>query len=87
MAGPSIIEVGISAWVKVADAVQQGHIWIMDAEPEAFFQTWVDAGDPAPTDMSTARKIDGNHLPISSSRDIDVYMICQGVSGKIRVDV
>ena len=86
MAGPAIVTVN-TTWTKVADSVQIGHIWIKDSGPKAYFHTWVEAGDPGPDDMEFAIKMDSDHIPIASDRDIDVYMICQGSAGVVRVDI
>lgn len=93
MAGPSVVTVGTSTapWTIVATAVEEGHIWILDNGPSAYYQTWVDTGDAAPTGAGPLEervRIIGNHMPIASQpgRLIDVYLYCVGEEGKVRVD-
>jgi len=86
MATPVFVDITPKeTWVKVADNVKSGQVWIIKGNVE-YLQTYRDAGDPAPTLRS-----DGVDLEevawISATAGIDVYVMAIGDVGRVRVDL
>lgn len=85
MANPSILVCNEDQIVLVASGVKNGTIHILD-ESAFYSHTYRDAGQAVPTDKTEFREF-SNILLISSTIDIDVYILARGGSGRVRVDI
>lgn len=86
MANPAIVPCSAGVWTIVALGVTTGVVHIKDKNPNAYYQTYRDTTDPAPTDLTDAVPFD-TPLQISAATAIDVYVWCQGEAGSVRVDL
>ena len=90
MADPALIDITPKdTWIKVATAVATGQIYRKSGGN--FIQTIRDTGNPAPpnsplTDQAPILEKSDTAI-ISSSNAIDVYIMCIGEVGKIRIDL
>ena len=86
MTNPVFKAIPADAWEKIATNVQTGSIHILNPTDEGWFQTFVDTGDPAPTDAPEV-KLKFQSDDIDSSVGIDVYVYHVGAVGRLRVDL
>jgi hypothetical protein len=73
-------------WVKVATAVRVGKIKKGD-KSKSYVHTYVDTGAAAPTGLTTAAQWPLNCAQIQSSYLVDVYVMCIGDTGSVRVEL
>ena len=86
MADPVAVTCTKDTWVKVASSVTNGQIHKLDYK--AFYlRQYVDAGNPAPTNLTLAVRFDDDSLGISGASAMDVYIYCKRADGKVRVDL
>lgn len=88
MANPQFISLPAGLWLPVAINVTAGQIHKVLSGP-TYLQTYRMTGQAAPTLKSDGVIWDAlqNHLEISASAEIDVYIWCDGAAGRVRVDL
>lgn len=87
MADPVIVDCPEADWTLVASNVKNGNVWKKDKSPNKYLQTYVETGNPAPTEQEIGQEISGDGLPIAASMEVDVYIMPLGADGSVRVDL
>jgi len=88
MANPVLTALVADTWTKVATNVTSGFVAIANTNPKFYIHTYVDTGDPAPTDNDEAIQFDPSGIEeISASAGIDVYIKAVGAAGSVIVGV
>jgi hypothetical protein len=87
MAAPQIVTCPVDTWVLVAANVTTCQVWENDTSP-LYKYTYVDAGDPAPTDDSKAQTLDKSldGFEFIHSVPSDVYVKATRDAGSVRVE-
>ena len=88
MANPLLITITpANAWQKVATNATKGQIIIKDRSgPNAYYYTYVETGDAAPTGIPIGNIFD-DVLEIDNSIGIDVYVYAVGAVGKVEAQL
>lgn len=90
MANPAFVACTKDVFIKVATNVTTGQLHRKSSSPSGYLQTYKLTGEAAPADnadLGVRMFLDAEAEPISSSAAIDVYVMCQGADGRLRVDV
>ena len=86
MANPIIVNVPADTWTKIATSKTRGLVHILNPTDKNWYQTFVDTGDPAPTDEPEV-KLNFQTDKIKNSVLIDVYAFHKNTAGRVRVDL
>jgi len=92
MATPAIKVCTKNTWVIVATAVAAGQVHIMTTagsggEHLVYLHTYRDTGGVAPTLQSEGIPLVGLSHQIEATANVDVYIMCTGAAGSVRVDL
>ena len=85
MANPELVVCAVGQWTVVASSVTAGRIWIIDTRAE-YYQSYRDAGDAPPTDLSDAVRLPIPGAPFEVADPADIYIFCKQVDGTVRFD-
>lgn len=88
MADPVIVEMATAGqWYKVATNSTAGFIHKKEQVAGVWQQTYVDTGEAAPTDNTTAVLFETLTLEIKNAVGIDVYIKCSIAEASVRADL
>lgn len=89
MVGPNFVNCPKNVWTLVAAGVTTGTLHKWDKSPYGYLQTYVDAGDSAPTLKAdgVAAFVESNIEIIAHTSLIDVYLYSLLDDGRVRVDI
>ena len=90
MANPAFINLTKDIFTLVATAVTTGQVHRINTQPRAYLSTYKLTGEAAPANDATLGVpafVPSDIEEISSSEQIDVYLMPVGVAGRVRVDV
>lgn len=89
MGNPVLIEVPIDNWVKVAESITAGRIWISKMETR-YYHTYRLTGQAAPVSLEEGIPILNPFEDFDFSKKVDIYLFCKGrgasIKGKVRFD-
>jgi len=90
MANPLLVEIPADTWTPVLTEAFSGTVKIIKEDPDAYYETYRVAGDPAPTQAPGDADFDGypfkEFLCVSDGSGVDVYVYAVKKVGKVRVD-
>lgn len=87
MTTPALVSITpADAWQKVATAITSGRFIIKQTGPKAYYYTYVDTGDAAPTTIPIG-KIINREIEFSNSTAADFYIYCVGAVGVIETQL
>ena len=75
-----------NAWQLVATNITSGNFIIKSSGPSAYYYTYVDTGDAAPTTTPIGNRID-REISFSNSVASDFYIYCAGAVGVIETQI
>jgi len=89
MANPTTVSCTQNTWVKVATNVKTGMIHKRTKKRSTYLQTYRLTGEAAPTNRNEGIEAFSKcgSISIGSDVEIDVYIMCLGTTGSVRVDV
>lgn len=85
MANPVFKDCPKNVWTKVATAVTQGVVHIVDGQA-SYLQTYRETGGAVPTARTEGVSIVPPGERIGAPVAVDVYVYCTGHAGRVRVD-
>ena len=87
MTTPALVNITpANAWQLVATNITSGNFIIKNSGPAAYYYTYVDTGDPAPTTTPIGNRID-QEISFSNSVASDFYIYCAGAVGLIETQI
>ena len=87
MTTPALVPITpANAWQKVATAITGGRFIKKDSGPDAYYYTYVDTGDAAPSGLSVGISFD-DEVSLSNSVAVDFYIYCVGAVGVIETQL
>jgi len=87
MTTPALVDITpANAWQKVATGITSGRFIVKATGPAAYYYTYVDTGDPAPTTTPIGNRID-QEISFSNSVASDFYIYCAGAVGLIETQI
>lgn len=87
MTTPALVSITpADAWQKVATNITSGRFIKKATGPDAYFYTYVDTGDPAPTTTPIGNRFDDS-VSFSNSVASDFYIYCKGAVGVIETQL
>ena len=87
MTTPALVSITpADAWQKVATGITSGRFIIKATGPKAYYYTYVDTTDPAPTTIPIGNIID-REIGFSNSDSMDFYIYCVGAVGVIETQL
>ena len=87
MTTPALVPITpADAWQKVATNITNGRFIIKKSGPKAYYYTYVDTGDAAPTTIPIG-KIINREVEHTSSGGVDFYIYCVGAVGQIETQL
>lgn len=89
MANPYMVDIPEGVWTKINTAGPTRAMTVHKQRKAlvAYFHNYRDSGDPAPV-IGDADEIlwDYHELEFTSTVDSDVYLLCRGDDGRVRVE-
>lgn len=87
MTTPALVNITpAGAWQKVATNITHANFIIKHTGPLAYFWTYVDTGDAAPSGL-TLGNIFFDSIELNNSVGIDFYIYCKGAVGIIETQL
>ena len=87
MTTPALVDITPKdAWQKVATNIKTGVFKIKDSGPDAYYHTYVDTGDAAPT-TTPIGNIFKNKVRLDNSVGVDFYIYAVGAVGVIETRI
>lgn len=87
MTTPALVPITpAGAWQKVATAITQGRFIIKDSGPDAYYYTYVDTGDAAPTTTPIGNSFKDD-VELNNSVAVDFYIYAVGAVGVIETQL
>lgn len=87
MTTPALVPITpAGAWQKVATAITSGRFIIKKTGPDAYYYTYVDTGDAAPTTIPIGNRIN-REIEFSNSVAVDFYIYAVGAVGVIETQL
>lgn len=90
MANPVIVALPKNTWVKVANGVTTGMIWLRSLAANYIVMHQLDNPSSAPSDLTQAVRVflsGCNSLAISATVNKDVYLYSIDVDAEVRADL
>lgn len=88
MASPTAISLVKDTWTKIATAVTQGNVWIVEPKPSySHYYAVTGASPSAATMTANASPMPEPGLPISCDEKCDIYVRANGYAGKVVVAI
>ena len=87
MTTPALVSITpADAWQKVATGIKTGKFIIKQTGPKAYYYTYVDTTDPAPTTIPIGNRFDPD-IELNNSVSVDFYIYCVGAVGQIETQI
>lgn len=87
MTTPALVPITpADAWQKVATGITNGRFIKKDSGPKAYYYTYVDTGDAAPTTIPIGNSFDDD-VVLNNNVAVDFYIYCVGAVGVIETQL
>jgi hypothetical protein len=87
MTTPALVAITpAGAWQKVATNITNGRFIKKKSGPDAYYYTYVDTGDAAPTTTPIGNAFD-DEVELNNSVAVDFYIYCNGAVGQIETQL